>query len=786
VGPVANLVALRHQLGGNPPFRTLLGDVTRTLRDAREHQEMPFDPLVLALKPEKDMSRTALFDVLFHYDDTPAPEFDCGGGVTARLIDSNLGHGKYDLNLALRATAEGGVAGVLVYNADLHDAWFMAQLLAHFTRVVAAITADPSVRVDDLVLLDATEERRQLEEWNATPAAAPRDRTLHALFAAQVARTPDRIALSLDRDRLSYVELDARANRLAHHLRAQGVGPDTLVAVCLDRSLDLIAALLAVLKAGGAYLPLDPAYPRARLAFTVRDAEVRHLVTTTALAACITEPVTHVTRLDAEAATLAAAPAIAPADLAGPGHLAYCLYTSGSTGQPKGVLLEHRQVTRLLINDRLPFAFGPDDVWTLFHSCCFDFSVWEMFGALLYGGRLVVVPRAVAQDPAAFLQLVARERVTVLNQTPTSFYNFAREALRHGPVLALRYVVFGGEALLPRHLREFARTYPAVKLVNMYGITETTVHVTWTEVSEEDMAENRSNIGGPIPTTTTYLMDSQLRLVPVGVPGEICVGGEGVGRGYLRRDELTQQRFVRNPYRPAERLYRSGDLARQQPDGRMIYLGRIDDQVQIRGFRVELGEIKTRLLEHPGVRDVEVIARPLHTDALELVAYLVPRGEVSTTELRRHLVEKLPDYMVPAALVLLAALPLTANGKVDRRALPEPEALPAGDGADYAAPRSPTEEKLAALYAAVLRRDRVGVDHSFFDLGGHSLLATQLVSRIRETFGLELPLRQVFEAPTVGGLAAVIEARRSAGEPAATAPAITRAARRPRREALAS
>ena len=347
-------------------------------------------------------------------------------------------------------------------------------------------------------------------------------------------------------------------------------------------------------------------------------------------------------------------------------------------------------------------------------------------------------------------------------------------------------MIFGGEALLPLHLREFKAAHPATRLVNMYGITETTVHVTVTEVSDEDIATNRSNVGGPIPTTTTYLMDAQLKLVPAGVPGEICVGGEGVGRGYLRRDELTRQRFIANPYRPAERLYRSGDLARQLPDGKMIYLGRIDDQVQIRGFRVELGEIKTRLLTHPAITDVEVIARPLQGAALELIAYYVPKADVNVTDLRRHLAVALPDYMVPSAFVPLPALPLTSNGKVDRRALPEPAALLGGGGVDYVAPKTKTEESLAAIFATVLRQERVGAKHNFFELGGHSLLATQLVSRVRETFGVDLPLRHVFEAPTVEAFAAVIDERARLAPAAATSvPTIGRAARRSRNPAAA-
>ncbi len=779
VGPVANLVVLRQSLDGNPEFGLLLAATARTLHDAREHQEMPFDPLVLALNPEKDMSRTALFDVLFAYDDEPPPALDFGGGVAAGIVETNLGFGKYDLNLALQAQADGAITGILVYNADFHDEGFIAQMMRHYRRVVTHAAADPAVRIGELELLDAVEESTLLDGWNDTRAGAPREHTLHGLFAAQAARTPAGIALSHGDESVTYAELDARANRLAHALRRRGVGPDTLVGLYFERGAGLVTAILAILKAGGAYLPFDPLYPPERIAFMLEDARPRVLLTEPAHATfCQGLGATEV--VVADDATLRDEPATAPADATRPEHLAYCIYTSGSTGRPKGALIEHRQVVRLMINDRLPFAFGAAEVWTLFHSCCFDFSVWEMYGALLYGGRLVIVPREVAQDPAAFVQLAARERVTVLNQTPTSFYNFAREALRAGTPLALRCVIFGGEALLPVHLREFREAHPAVRLVNMYGITETTVHVTVTDVDATDIAANRSNIGRPIPTTTTYLMDARLRLVPPGVPGELCVGGEGVGRGYLRRDELTAQRFVSNPYRPAERLYRSGDLAQHLPDGRMVYLGRMDDQVQIRGFRVELGEIKTRLLAHPAIRDVEVIARPGATGALELVAYHVPQAEVGVAELRRHLVATLPDYMVPSAFVPLPALPLTANGKVDRRALPEPAALAAGAPADYVAPRTDTEERLAAIFAAVLRQARVGARHHFFELGGHSLLATQLVSRLRETFHLELPLRHVFEAPTVEALAAVIDARRTAApaDAAAPAPAIGRAARR--------
>jgi amino acid adenylation domain-containing protein len=776
VGPLANLVVLRTQLGGNPPFRTLLGEVARTMRDAREHQEMPFDSLVRALKPAADMSRTALFDVLFGHDEEPLPEIGLGEGVVARIVETNLGFGKYDLNLALQAGRGGTFAGTLVYNADFHDAWFIAQMMRHLERLLREAMADPDTGIDDLPLLSAQEEEKQLVEWNATAAGAPRESTLHDLFAAQAGRTPERIALSHGETRLTYAELEARANRLAHFLQGQGVGRETLVAVCLERSPELIVALLAILKAGGAYLPLNPAAPRERLLFTVRDAEVAHLVTTASLAEKFGAAVAQVIRLDTDAAAIAEMPAHPPESAARPEDLAYCIYTSGSTGEPKGVLIEHRQVTRLMFNDRMPFAFREDDVWTLFHSCCFDFSVWEMYGALLYGGRLAIVPLEIARDPVLFARLVEREQVTVLNQTPTAFSQFAREALRGSPAaLALRCVIFGGEALAPRQLQAFRAAYPSVRLVNMYGITETTVHVTHAEIGDEEIAQSVSNIGRPIPTTTTYLFDEKLRLVPVGVAGELCVGGEGVARGYLRRDELTRQRFITHLSRPGERLYRSGDLARHLPDGRLVYLGRLDDQVQIRGFRVELGEIKARLLAHPAVNDAEVVARSWREgEAPELAAYLVTDGEISAEALQRHLRETLPDYMVPRAFVPMPVLPLTVNGKVDRRALPEPVDVREGGRNGYTAPRDATEEKLAALWEEVLQRERVGIRDSFFDLGGHSLLAMQMMARVRETFGVELPLRHVFEAPTIEAFAAIV----TAGAVSGPLPAIPKAARR--------
>ena len=513
----------------------------------------------------------------------------------------------------------------------------------------------------------------------------------------------------------------------------------------------------------------------------VEDSGVGYLLTTETLVESVPQRIGTTILLDAEREQIEAQPQSAPDSKCTPGNLIYCIYTSGSTGKPKGMLLEHRNVVRLMVNDQQPFSFTEADVWTMFHSYCFDFSVWEMYGALLYGGKLVIVAEPVMKDPSLFLELLVKQKVTVLNQTPTAFYNLAKEALRSGPPkLALRYVIFGGEALHPVQLKEWQQAYPGTKLINMYGITETTVHVTYKEITEREIEENRNNIGGPIPTTTTYVMDAKLRLLPVGVAGEICVGGEGVGRGYLGRDELTRQKFVANPYRPAERLYRSGDLAKLLPGGELLYLGRIDDQVQIRGFRVEPGEIKSHLLEHPQVAEAEVVARESKTESLELVAYVVPRAEVSVTALRSHLAETLPFYMVPTAFVMLTALPLTANGKVDRRALPDPDESRPGIEETFVAPRTPSETALSKIWEEILGLEQVGVLDNFFELGGHSLLATRVVSRVSDTFEIRVPLRAFFERPTVAGLADFVA--NAAQEHRETIPAIRRL---PRGESLA-
>ena len=602
----------------------------------------------------------------------------------------------------------------------------------------------------------------------------PRVHCLHRLFEARAARDPGAVAVSFEGVDLTYGDLDARAEHLARALRALGVGPEVPVGLFAERSAEVVVAILAVLKAGGAYVPLDPAYPAERLAMILGDARVPVLLTERPLLGALPACAARVLCLDDPAAIdgLAAdAPADAPRAV--PANLAYIIYTSGSTGRPKGVGVTHANGSRLLTATRAWFAFSDEDVWTLFHSFAFDFSVWELWGALAFGGRLVVVPHAVSRSPEAFLDLLRDQRVTVLNQTPSAFrqLSHADEARGGTDDLDLRVVIFGGEALDLRALGGWIdrRGDRSPLLVNMYGITETTVHVTYRPVAADDLRASPSSspIGEAIPDLRLYLLDGRLRPVPVGVVGELYVGGAGLARGYVGRPGLTAERFLPDPFRggPGARMYRSGDLARRRADGELEYVGRGDNQVKIRGFRIELGEVEAALARHPGVREAVVVAREDREGDRRLVAYVVARSREATSaaSLRRWLEASLPAYMIPSAFVHLDAVPLTPHGKADRDGLPAPEADRPSLASEFRAPATAAEVAVAAIWSAVLGVDRVGARDNFFELGGHSLLATQVVSRLREAFPAEIPLRALFEAPTVEALAARIEAA-SAGD----------------------
>jgi amino acid adenylation domain-containing protein len=756
VGMFINTLPVRARVRGEEPVSAWLRGLQEEQADARQYD---FTPLLQAQAWSEVPRGRPLFESLVVFENYPIDAALQGKEGVTPVHDLRAARSleRTSFPLALLALPGGELHLQLGYDTGRFTPEAARRMLAHMGVLLAAIAADPDLPVSELPLLTAAERALILDEWNATRAEFPSGGLVHEAIAARAARAPDAPAISFEGRTLTYGELDRRTNQLARHLRAMGVGPETRVGLCMERSPEMVMAIVAVLKAGGAYVPLDPAYPAERIAFCLGDAAAPVVLTQSHLVDAIPPHAGETLFLDTlDLSHESAEPFDAGADA---DSLMYVIYTSGSTGKPKGVEVTHRNVARLFTATDAWFGFGEEDVWTLFHSYAFDFSVWEIWGALLYGGRLVVVPFGVSRDPAAFHTLCAREGVTVLNQTPSAFRQFMRVDEERGEALALRFVIFGGEALEPASLRGWvARHGDAMpELVNMYGITETTVHVTHRVIRREDVERGSgSPIGRPIPDLSIYVLDERREPVPIGVPGELYVGGAGVARGYLDRPELTAERFLESPFHAGERLYRTGDQARWMEDGTLEYLGRIDEQVKIRGFRIELGEIEAALLGHDAVREAVVVAREDRPGDRRLVAYVVAveGRSVAPGELRSHLGETLPDYMVPAAFVPMEAIPLTGNGKVDRKALPVPGVEPRPEGAAYTAPASELEHTIAAVWAEVLDVERVGAHDNFFELGGNSLLLLQVSSRLQAELGGELRMVDLFRYPTVGALAA--------------------------------
>ncbi|MDJ1134419.1 amino acid adenylation domain-containing protein [Streptomyces iconiensis] len=831
VGFFTNTVVLRTDTSGDPDFRTLLDRVRTTTLAAYEHDALPFDHLVEELNPRRSLARHPLFQTMLAWQSVPDTEFALAPGVRARMTAVPSGTAKFDLTLNAGELPGGGISGFLEFRTDLFDRATARALADRLARLLTAAAERPDIPLGLLPLLGAGEWRRVLVEDNQQEGAATSEpATLPERYEEAARRHPERTAVTCAGVSLTYAELSARARLLARRLAGRGIGPGDIVALALPRSPELVTGLLAVSLCGAAYLPLDPDYPADRLAYMLEDAAPAALVTDTATAPGLpphTLPVIAVDARDGEettdigtgtgagtgtdtgtgtghaegARTEEARPAgplaqrertrpLTPADPA------YVIYTSGSTGRPKGVVVTHDNVTRLLTSTDHWFGFGEEDVWTLFHSYAFDFSVWELWGALLYGGKIVVVPHVTSRDPRAFLRLLVAEGVTVLNQTPSAFYQLAAaDREEPGHQLALRYVVFGGEALELGRLADWYERHAddAPTLVNMYGITETTVHVSYLALDRATAAGSTSSaIGVNLPDLRVYVLDDRLQPVPPGVTGDMYVAGRGVARGYLGRPALTATRFVADPYahlfgESGARMYRSGDLARRGADGTLDYFGRADQQVKLRGFRIELGEIEAVLAAHPSVADAAVVVREDVPGDRRLVGYAVPAsarapggtpdpgapgpgtgsgtpgGPLDPAELRAHAARELPSHMVPAALVPLDRLPLTSNGKLDRKALPAPE-RPASTGHGRA-PRTPREARLCGIFGEVLglpggHEARVSPEDNFFELGGHSLLAVRLAARVEATFGREVSIGTVFSAPTPAALDAALEAER--------------------------
>ncbi|KIN27276.1 non-ribosomal peptide synthetase DhbF [Bacillus subtilis] len=773
VGLFINTLVLRTDTSGDPSFRELLDRVREVNLAAYDNQDLPFERLVEVLNPARSRATHPLFQIMLAFQNTPDAELHLPDMESSLRINS-VGSAKFDLTLEISEDrlADGtpnGMEGLLEYSTDLFKRETAQALADRLMRLLEAAESDPDEQIGNLDILAPEEHSSMVTDWQSVSEKIPHA-CLPEQFEKQAALRPEAIAVVYENQELSYAELNERANRLARMMISEGVGPEQFVALALPRSLEMAVGLLAVLKAGAAYLPLDPDYPADRIAFMLKDAQPAFIMTNTKAANHI-PPVENVPKIvldDPELAEkLNTYPAGNPKNKdrtqpLSPLNTAYVIYTSGSTGVPKGVMIPHQNVTRLFAATEHWFRFSSDDIWTMFHSYAFDFSVWEIWGPLLHGGRLVIVPHHVSRSPEAFLRLLVKEGVTVLNQTPSAFYQFMqaeREQPDLGQALSLRYVIFGGEALELSRLEDWYNRHPENRpqLINMYGITETTVHVSYIEL-DRSMAALRANslIGCGIPDLGVYVLDERLQPVPPGVAGELYVSGAGLARGYLGRPGLTSERFIADPFGPpGTRMYRTGDVARLRADGSLDYVGRADHQVKIRGFRIELGEIEAALVQHPQLEDAAVIVREDQPGDKRLAAYVIPSEETfDTAELRRYAAERLPDYMVPAAFVTMKELPLTPNGKLDRKALPAPDFAAAVTGRG---PRTPQEEILCDLFMEVLHLPRVGIDDRFFDLGGHSLLAVQLMSRIREALGVELSIGNLFEAPTVAGLAERLE-----------------------------
>ncbi|OOH49055.1 non-ribosomal peptide synthetase [Pseudomonas aeruginosa] len=766
IGFFVNTQVLKADLDGRMGFDELLAQARQRALEAQAHQDLPFEQLVEALQPERSLSHNPLFQVLFNYQSEAR-----GNGQAFRFDELQMESVQFDsrtaqFDLTLDLTdEEQRFCAVFDYATDLFDASTVERLAGHWRNLLRGIVANPRQRLGELPLLDAPERRQTLSEWNPAQRECAVQGTLQQRFEEQARQRPQAVALILDEQRLSYGELNARANRLAHCLIARGVGADVPVGLALERSLDMLVGLLAILKAGGAYLPLDPAAPEERLAHILDDSGVRLLLTQGHLLEHLPRQA-GVEVLAIDGLVLDGYAESDPLPTLSADNLAYVIYTSGSTGKPKGTLLTHRNALRLFSATEAWFGFDERDVWTLFHSYAFDFSVWEIFGALLYGGCLVIVPQWVSRSPEDFYRLLCREGVTVLNQTPSAFKQLMAVACSADMATqqpALRYVIFGGEALDLQSLRPWFQRFGdrQPQLVNMYGITETTVHVTYRPVSEADLEGGLvSPIGGTIPDLSWYILDRDLNPVPRGAVGELYIGRAGLARGYLRRPGLSATRFVPNPFPggAGERLYRTGDLARFQADGNIEYIGRIDHQVKVRGFRIELGEIEAALAGLAGVRDAVVLAHD-GVGGTQLVGYVVADSAEDAERLRESLRESLkrhlPDYMVPAHLMLLERMPLTVNGKLDRQALPQPDASLSQQA--YRAPGSELEQRIAAIWAEILGVERVGLDDNFFELGGHSLLLLMLKERIGDTCQATLSISQLMTHASVAEQAACIE-----------------------------
>ena len=749
IGFFVNTLVLRSTVNPEMSFREFLAQVRETTLGAYGHQDVPFERLVEELQPERTLNRPPLFQVMLTLQTWEEMHLD---GLEMTSMNTKREVTKFDLSLFLSET-EVGLYSWGAYNTDLFDGSTIARLLKHFHTLLEEIAANPDARLSELSLM-TTEERQQFEQWNQTQSEYERDKCVHQLVELQASRQPNALAVVYGEKQISYGELNRRANRLAHYLRAHGVGLEIRVGVLMERSANWIVALLGILKAGGVYVPLDGSYPAGRLRFMVEDAEIRLLLTESG------QPrieASEVVFLDQDWEWLESESTENPENVTQAEDLAYLMYTSGSTGQPKGVGVPHRAINRLVRNTNYVKLDESDRVAQI-SNASFDAATFEIWGALLNGSRVVVLEKETALSPKELKKQLVEHEISAMFLT-TALFN--QTALSRPEIFAsLKYMIFGGDTADPRAVQRVLWEGKPEHLVNAYGPTENTTFTTWYDAQESDIGARMIPIGQPLSNTEVWVLDQQSRMVPVGVPGELCIGGDGLARGYIRRPELTAEKFVPHPYsrNAGARLYRTGDLVRYREDGNIEFLKRMDQQVKVRGFRVELGEIESTLNQYRAVMESIVVDRKDSSGDIRLIAYFVPEVGVEPTslELLTFLQEKLPSYMLPSAFIAIKEIPLTPNGKVDRRALPAPEQIEVST-AGFIAPRTEMEQLVAEIWCEILGITQVGADSNFFDLGGHSLLATRVMNRIRERCGVELPLRVLFEFPTVVSLAAKLD-----------------------------
>lgn len=738
-------VPLKVDIKDDTNFSMFIKEISKEILSVLRHQKYPYEDM-LKIAQNANKSTDKIFDIVLNYQNAKGTK-----GVLEHEVPYSTRwnfNGEQIESLIVNVNDRDN-EGKLIIDYDFLNHMFCIKeiefLHQHIINILWHALDNPEKVISKLEMLSEDEKRQILFDFNDTEATYNKNITIHELFEEIVKKYPNNIAVKFENETITYRELNEKANSLARTLRKLGVRRQDIIAVIMYKSINTIIATLGILKAGAAYLPIDPDFPSDRKNFMITDCNSRVLITEQKLknenpfdgtVICLDEEgvfCEDITNLE---------------NINESGDLIYIIYTSGSTGNPKGVMLEHRNVVRLLFNSKFQYDFNENDVWTMFHSYCFDFSVWEMYGALLYGGKLIIISKETSKDLNKFVKLLREENVSVLNQTPAMFYNVINEEMLYNDAdLNIRYVIFGGEALNPSKLKPFREKYQKCKLINMYGITETTVHVTFKELSDDDIENGKSNIGKPIPTLKTYIMDKNLNLLPIGIPGEICVSGDGVARGYLNQKELTNKKFVVNPYSPNERLYRSGDLGRFFARGDMEYLGRIDSQVKVRGFRVEIGEIERNISSFPKVKDVVVIPKKDENEKSYLVAYLVCTQVIDIQELKKHLGKFMPTYMIPSYFVFMEKLPINANGKINRKELPEP-LREIKEDVPYVEPRDKTDKVLQTVFSEVLKLENIGIDNDFFAMGGDSLTVIQALTKLYK-YDLGISATEFYKYPTI-------------------------------------